>query len=339
MQNKGYDVEIACSKTGDFFSELRDNNHLVMHEIMFKRSPFSLANISAFVHLEKLVKERKYDVIFCHEPVGGAMGRIVGHLNRCKVIYMAHGFHFYKGAPLKMKLFYYVEKFLARWTDVLITINKEDYYSSLSFRAKEKVMTNGIGVDTSKFVFSPDSSYLRRELGLADDDVILLSVGELIKRKNHEVVIRALNCIDNAKLHYVIAGDGELSEYLRKIVVNLKLVNRVHFLGYRKDISKLCSSSDIFIMPSLQEGLSVALMEAMSCGKPVIASLIRGNVDLIDEEKGGLLVHAKSVNEYVHAIKILTVDKKKIARFGSYNRDKVKLFDIEKVKVQISSLI
>lgn len=339
MQAKGYTVKIACSVTGDFFLDLRDKYYLDVHEIKFRRSPFSFSNVFAFSQLNRFVKKENFDVIFCHEPVGGAMGRVVGHLNHCKVIYMAHGFHFYKGAPRKMKLFYYIEKFLARWTDILITINKEDYDCSLSFKAKEKVMTSGIGVDTSKFVSSYNKCYIRRELGLADDDIILLSVGELIKRKNHEVVIRALSDIDDKRIHYVIAGDGELFGYLNKMVTSLRLENNVHFLGYRRDVGNLCSSADIFIMPSLQEGLSVALMEAMSCGMPIIASLIRGNVDLIDDGKGGFLVSAKSVDGFVKAIKRLVTDKDIFSKFGSYNRERVKLYDIGNVKLQINSLI
>ena len=112
MQNKGYKVDCACSVTGDFFGILKNRYGFNMYEIGFKRSPFNLKNVSAFCKLNTLVRENNYDIIFCHEPVGGAMGRLVGCINNRKVIYMAHGFHFYKGAPAKMKLFYFVEKFL-----------------------------------------------------------------------------------------------------------------------------------------------------------------------------------------------------------------------------------
>jgi glycosyltransferase involved in cell wall biosynthesis len=339
MQNKGYIVECACSVTGDFFSILKEKYGFTMHEINFERNPFNLRNISAFKQLNTLVKQEKYDIIFCHEPVGGAMGRIVGHINHCTVVYMAHGFHFYKGAPSKMRLFYLVEKFLARWTDVLITINKEDYHASLGFRAKEKILTNGIGVDTSKFAYNPDNQYIRNELGLTQQDVILLSVGELIVRKNHEPVIRAIKKLNNPHVHFAIAGDGELTEYLCPLIKELNLEKQVHLLGYRTDINKLCNASDIYIMPSLQEGLSVALMEAMSCGKPVIVSKIRGNVDLVDEEKGGYLVGAKDIDGYKEAILKLISSHDNQFAFGEYNMKKVKNFDIKKAIEQIDSII
>lgn len=339
MQEKGYDVDCACSITGDFFNILKCEYGLKMNEIGFKRNPFNLKNLSAFRNLNDLVKNIKYDVIFCHEPVGGAMGRIVGHLNHCKVVYMAHGFHFYNGAPVKMRLFYIVEKFLAKWTDVLITINQEDYRASLHFGAKNKVLTNGIGVDTSKFTYAPNPLYIRNELGLANQDTILLSVGELIVRKNHETIIRAIKLINNPKLHYVLVGDGELESHIRQVIKALNLEKQVHLLGYRRDISNLCNSCDIYVMPSLQEGLSVALMEAMSCGRPVIASRIRGNVDLIDDKKGGYLVDAKDVEGYAEAISRLSIDDSSQKSFGEYNREKVKQFDLKKVISQIDAII
>lgn len=339
MENKGYDIECACSITGDFFNILKDQYGLKMNEICFKRNPFSFSNIKAFKQLNSLVKEKKYNVIFCHEPVGGVMGRIVGHFNKCKVVYMVHGFHFYKGAPSKMKLFYYIEKFLAHWTDLLITINKEDYQTSLKFKAKNKVLTNGIGVDTSKFSYNPNSDYIRKHFGLSSEDVILLSVGELIVRKNHEPVIRAISAIKASNIHYFIAGDGELMVYLDSLINELNLEDQIHLLGYRKDINKLCNSADIFIMPSLQEGLSVALMEAMSCGKPIIASKIRGNVDLIDEGNGGYLISPKDVNGYAKVISKLSSNKNDQMMFGRYNIKKVQNFDIKRVISQIDNLI
>lgn len=339
MQNKGYYVDCACSITGDFFSILRDKYKFNMHEIGFERNPFRIKNIFAFSKLDALVKKTKYDVIFCHEPVGGAMGRLVGHLNHCKVVYMAHGFHFYKGAPSKMKLYYWVERFLARWTDVLITINKEDYEASLKFKAKMNLLTNGIGVDTSKFICSPDRTYIRNELGLGNDECILLAVGELIERKNHETIIKAVLKINNPHVHLVIAGDGELKKYLVELIKNLNLESQIHLLGYRRDISKICNSADIFVMPSFQEGLSVALMEAMSCGKPVICSNIRGNVDLIDEGKGGYLVGTKDVDGYAKAILSLVKNVKLQKLLGLYNQEKVKQFDIKEVITQIDKII
>ena len=337
FEQKGYIVECASSVTGSYFKNLEQLG-IVMHEIPFCRSPYKLQNLNAFHMLKQLIKEQQFHIIFCHEPVGGAMGRLAGHACGCKVIYMAHGFHFYKGAPAKAGIYYTVEKVLSKYTDCLITINQEDYEASLKFHAKRCVLLNGIGVDTSRFVYHPDPTYLRQELHLPDDNMILLSVGELIARKNHETVIRSLALLQNQAVQYVIAGEGELDQYLRNLVQELGVSEQVHFLGYRTDINQLCNASDIFVMPSFQEGLSVALMEAMSCGLPVIASRIRGNVDLIEYGKGGLLVEPDQPTEYADAIRNLLQNPAEQESFGSFNRETVKQYDIQCVREQLQKV-
>jgi glycosyltransferase involved in cell wall biosynthesis len=335
LLKKGCYVECACSRTGNFIDELRESTGVIVNEIGFERSPYTPKNIRAFKHLNKIVKQKAFDTIICHEPVGGVMGRIVGHLNHCKVIYMAHGFHFYKGAPRVSKLYYYVEKALAHWTDILVTINKEDYEASLKFKSKHKFLLPGIGIDIHKFEYAPNKRYIREAFNLTNDDYVCLSVGELIPRKNHEVVIRAIAQLDNKHIHYFIAGDGELQLYLSELSEKLGVKEQIHFLGYRKDINKLCNSADIYILPSLQEGLSVALMEAMATCKVIIASRIRGNVDLIDEDKGGVLVAAKDVEEYARAISYVITNKNLWDEIGKHNIEKVKNFSIESVQEQM----
>ena len=338
LLSKGYDVECACSRTGNFIDELKETTGVVVHEVGFERSPYSPKNISAFKKLNRIVKEKKIDTVFCHEPVGGAMGRVVGHLNHCKVIYMAHGFHFYKGAPRTSLIYYNVEKLLAHWTDVLVTINQEDYEASLRFSSSNKVKIPGIGIDINKFEFSPNSVYIREQFNLNSEDVVCLSVGELIPRKNHEVVIRAIAKLDNAHIHYFIAGDGELKDYLFDLINELDVSNQIHLLGYRKDINKLCNAADVFIMPSLQEGLSVALMEAMATGKVIVASKIRGNVDLIDENKGGILVPPRDVTEFASSLKNIINNKNKWKEYSKYNMNKVKQFSIDSVRAYMDEI-
>lgn len=339
MQRIGFSVDCACSETGYFFKNLEQKYSYNMHEIAFERSPYNPKNIKAYTKLKKLVQDNKYDTIFCHEPIGGVMGRLVGHKYGCKVIYIAHGFHFYNGAPkLNWILYYTAERFLSRFTDVLVTINKEDYESSLKFKAKKNIQINGVGVNTSIFKSNHDPSYIREELNLDDDDVIFLSVGELIERKNHIAIIEAIKIVDNPKLHYVIAGDGALKQMLQERIDELSLSNQVYLLGYRHDISKLCNSADVFVLPSVQEGLSVALMEAMACAKPIIASRIRGNTDLINPGVGGFLVDTSDVSGYAIAIKQIIEDFDSAQKMGTYNAKKVKEYDLEYIKGQMIAI-
>ncbi len=340
MEKRGYYVECASSITGEFYQNLVEQYNIKMNEVPFERSPYNIKNIKAYKMLCQLIKKKKIDTIFCHEPVGGAIGRLAGYKCKCKIIYMAHGFHFFKGAPKSRIIYYEVEKFLSYYTDVLITINQEDYVAALKFKEKKCYKINGIGVDTTKFC-KDDSfqNYLNNEFNLSNNVIKLLSVGELIPRKNHEVIIRALAKLKNPRVFYFIAGDGELKKDLENLIESLNLEKNVFLLGYRTDIRQLCNSSDIFVMPSIHEGLSVALMEAMGCGKAIIASKIRGNVDLIDQDKGGYLCDTYNIDMYVTAIRKLVLSADKRKQFGEYNQNFVKQFDVIKVKKQLMKIL
>ncbi len=269
-------------------------------DIPFERNPIKPGNIKAYRMLKKIINEGKYDIIHCHTPVGAMLARLAAQDDRkkgTKVIYTAHGFHFYKGAPLVNWLTYYpVEKWLAPKTDVLITINKEDYE-----RAKKKLHAGqieyipGVGIDTKRFSSRIGNRQEKRaELGLKGSDFVLLSVGELIPRKNHTVVLDALSDIKSKNqldsIQYLICGRGELDKKLKEKALKLNIADHVKFLGYRKDVNEICTISDLFVFPSIQEGLPVALMEAMSSGLPVICSDIRGNTDLVESGLNGEVI-------------------------------------------------
>lgn len=338
FESNNIDVECACSRTGRYFDDIESLHHFRLHEIDFCRSPYAvIKNYKAYKQLSSLVRKNSYDMIFCHEPVGGIMGRIVGHKCHKFVIYMAHGFHFYKGAPFINKVLYYnIEKFFSRYTDFLITINKEDYFSACRLHAKKVFFFHGIGVDTSLFKRDKQDK-IREELGLPSSSVILLSIGELISRKNHEVVIRALR-YTNENIHFCIAGDGLLKDRLIQLAQELGVSARLHLLGYRRDVNALCNSADIFILPSKQEGLSVALLEAMACAKPVIVSGIRGNVDLIDED-GGIVVLEEKPEAYADAINLMISDPVRMQELGIFNMRQVGSYDVKAVMAEMNRMM
>lgn len=282
LVKEGWTVDVAASNDYDSKAECQIPNCSTYYDIPFERNPLHKKNIEAYHQLKEIINTGNYDVIHCNTPVGGIIARLAARDARkkgTKVIYMAHGFHFYKGAPLKNWLLYYpAEKFCSRMTDVLMTINKEDYtFSCKRMHAIKNEYVPGIGIDLNKFSGQKAD---RKETGRK----IILSVGELIERKNHEAVIRAIHELKDMDIEYRICGDGELKEYLQNLSWKLGLEGRVKFLGYRKDIPEQLSEADLFILPSFQEGLPVALMEAMASRTMVIASDIRGNTDLLPKE-------------------------------------------------------
>ena len=320
----GYEVQVACNF--DDRSSLSDEKVLMLkdrltsmgvrfHNIPFERQPLKAENLKAYRQLKALIDTEKFELIHCHTPVGGIITRLASissrKKNETKVIYTAHGFHFYKGAPLINWLIYFTaEKLCSYFTDVLITINKEDYNNALSrFGAKKVCYVPGVGVDTDFFYENAGKrDELISEISADEDSIILLGVGELSDRKNHAVSIKVLSQIKNRKVHLVIAGTGEKKDEFLSLAKELGVGDRVHLLGFRTDIPSLLKSADIFIFPSVQEGLPVALMEAMSSGLPAVCSEIRGNTDLVDDTCG-ILCNPTDVNAFKMAVEKLIDDE------------------------------
>lgn len=309
------------------------------YDIPFERNPFKVGNITAYKKLKKIIDTGHYDIIHCHTPVGAALARLAAREVRrkgTKVIYTAHGFHFYKGAPLiNWLIFYPTERWLAHDTDVLITINREDYQRAQNFKARKVVYVPGVGIDLKKFhVDITDKSAKRKELGLATDDFILLSVGELILRKNHQVVLKALGCLQKqgnlGNIQYVICGQGTKMDELKELAKSLGIAEHVHFLGYRHDIPDICNASDVFMFMSLQEGLPVALMEAMACGLPAICTSIRGNTDLIENGITGFLAD-NTPEATAEAIKKIKSDSTLRDNLAAHALERVKRFDLTQI--------
>ncbi len=306
------------------------------------RSPYSRKNITAYKQLVKLIKEEGIEYIHCNTPVGGLLGRLAG--KKCKVkkvIYQAHGFHFYKGAPLKNWLIYYpIERWLAHHTDAIITINREDFElakNKMKLRKGGKVYyVPGVGIDLSQYELPENTRELKRkELGLKDSDVALISAGELNTNKNNRVIIEALANLENRNIHYFLCGVGPCEEDLKELAQSKGITERVHFLGYRTDIKELFRAADVFVMPSLREGLSRSIMEAMASGLPCIVSKIRGNVDLVEEGEGGYLCECNS--DYAKAIKYELDYNTRIAQ-GEANLKKIKDFRIDSVIEQLETI-
>ena len=306
LQEMGYKVDVACNfKNESTFSEesakqlkkeLIEQGVRCFH-VDFSRSPVQIGkHVQCYRTVKRLMIENQYLFCHCHSPIGGAIARIAGHATKTKIIYTAHGFHFYKGASvLNWAIYYPIELLLSYWTNCLITINKEDYYrAKYKFHAKKTVYIPGVGIDSKRFQnLGISREQKRQELGLSKEDIFILSVGELNKNKNHEVVVRALAGLKGQNIVYMIAGEGNQKEHLKTLAeengVSLRL------LGFREDICSLLEAADVFAFPSKREGLSVSVMEAMFMKKPVIASKIRGNTDLIKDGENGLLVHPNTV--------------------------------------------
>lgn len=307
------------------------NQHIYRNIFGFKDIYVGYKNLCRF-----LESHPDIEIIHCNTPIGGVLGRICGKKYNKKVIYTAHGFHFFKGAPLANRtIFKWIEKYMAHYSDAIITINQEDYNAAQSFHLKRggKVFyVPGVGVDTKLYdSIVVDKNQKKQEIGLPVSSKIGIIVGDLNDNKNVETIIKALPATPK-EFHIIICGFGPNELSLKELAANLKVSERTHFLGFRKDVKELYAISDMFLFASKREGLPRSTMEAMCMELPCIVSKIRGNVDLIDEGLGGFLCTPLDYNAYAQAINKVLSDEKSAKQFGKYNKTKVEQFSIDVVR-------
>lgn len=294
-------------------------------------------NWSAYQNLCRYLKENpQIEVIHCNTPIGGVVGRLAGKKYNKKVIYTAHGFHFFKGAPLfNLTILKWIEKWLAHYTDVLITMNQEDYEASQKFRLRKDgqvFYVPGVGIDTSSYSDGCNREIVRENLGLKKTDFVCICMGDIVERKNYRTAVESIQLINNPNVHYLICGVGPERRKLELLATKLNIQNQIHFLGYRKDMKDLLFASDCFLFSSLQEGLPRSTMEAMAVGLPCVVSDIRGNRDLIDSEKGGYLVNATDARGYADAVRKIQEDISLRTSMSEHNKEKIKDFDIKRIQ-------
>lgn len=314
------------------------------YSISIQRSPFSLKNIKAYKEVKQLLKDNNYDILHCHTPMGGVIGRLAAYRlwrkDKIKIIYTAHGFHFYKGASLFNWMFYYpIEKMLSKYTDILVTINNEDYERTKNWTKTYKI--SGVGVDLSRFhsITINEKEKLRKQLGFSNQDFIITNVAELNKNKNQIMLIKNLLILEKRipSLKILLIGKETLPN-VRKFVENNQLFDTVKFLGYRNDVDTLTMISDIAFSASLREGLPVNIIEAMACGIPVVASYNRGHSSLIENGKNGFLFNPKSNEEMVKAIINLYNNPQKRLEMGAQNIESAKEYDVSKIINNMASI-
>lgn len=291
--NEGHDVNIACS-TQQQLDSFYEKNNVLTYDVSFDRNPISKKNYLAYKKFKRLLKKENFDIIHTHTPIASMIVRFACRKKNIKVFYTAHGFHFYKGAPFLNWLVYFpIEFWLSRYTDKLITINREDYQlAERYFKRSSNYFCHGVGIDLKEFddtVFF-DVKEKKESLDISMNSKVFLSIGELNSNKNHSLVIESLSKFKDYDFVYLICGVGNKQNYLEKIIKENGLEKKVRLLGYRTDISELTKITDFFFFLSFREGLPVSVMEALAAGIPVIASKIRGNVDLLSGGNVGTLI-------------------------------------------------
>ena len=315
-------------------------------DVPFNRSPKSPDNLKAMKILRKIIDEGNYDVIHCNTPMGGVVTRLTAkkaRKNGARVIYTAHGFHFYDGAPKKNWMVYYpIEKFFSRKTETLITINKEDYaLAKRKFHCRVEHI-HGVGVDEKRYfpVDNDEKLRLRKEMGYGSDQKLLLCVGELLPNKNQKMAIYAMQKI--VKQYYdailFIAGNGPEKENLENEIKLCGLENNVKMLGYCTHLQDYQHICDVLVSCSYREGLPLNIVESMLSGNPVVASINRGHKELIQDGQNGYLVKPDDADLMADKVLELLADINKAEQFSKNAYDFAMDYCFTSVKKELEEI-
>ncbi|MCM3453726.1 glycosyltransferase family 4 protein [Heyndrickxia oleronia] len=339
---KDQGIEVHVASNGDANIPFVDKKY----NIPIERSPFKKANLKALNSFKEIINCNDYHMIHCHTPMGSVLTRLAARKaqkNGTKVIYTAHGFHFYNGAPLLNWLMYYpVERWLSKYTDCLITINNEDFQTSNRLHSKALELVNGIGVDLNKFVpQTVKSKYeLRKKYNFNEGDFILIFVGELNYNKHQDLLINVMYLLSKkySNIKLLLVGDGDYFGNYKEQVNKLHLQEFVLFLGYRNDIRDLLLLSDVSVSSSRREGLPVNVMEAMATGLPLVATNCRGNRDLVMNEKNGFLIGINDIDGFSIAIEKLYQSQTLRETFGINSLEHIHKYSLETIKKKMQKI-
>lgn len=340
LSESGHTVDVAFNIEQEVNQEIESLNCKI-HQVNFSRFPLKNNYRHLIRKVKNIVSTEKYDIVHTHTPIASAIVRIAcRNLKNVKVVYTAHGFHFYKGAPLINWLTYYpIEKVLSRYTELIITINKEDYkIASEKFHSNQVKYIHGIGFNY--YSFSNNKCFDGKNiLGIPNNSYVITSVGELNTNKNHKVIIKAISRLNNSNIHYLIVGSGPLENELINLINRLGLQDNIHLLGYRKDISDILSCSDAFAFPSLREGLGISALEAMAAGLPILTSNVHGIKDYSLNGLTGFNYNPTDIEGFSEGINILMNMKEKESELLAETNKKIAhKYDLEIVLNEMNKI-
>ena len=297
-------------------------------------------DIKAIINVKKILKNIHPNIVYCHSSKAGAIGRIALLLNRkIKVIYNAHGWYFNAEIPkVKKKIFAFIERMLAKKTNIIINISESELESALNYKIakKEKMLIIKNCIDFEKYKIDLKQARIisRKQYNIEDNEILIGTVGRIAKQKNPLLMYRAFKKINekypNTKLIYV--GDGNLKEELLKNVQNDNLTDKVIITGWVEKTQNVIPAIDIAVLPSKWEGFGLVLIEYMLCDKAIVASATGGILDIIKDDENGLLFKNDDENSLYEKIELL-IEKEEIGRkMIENNKSYRNIYEIEKLE-------
>lgn len=346
LKENGYEIHVAARNNLGEKNGLRLDFADKVFDVPFERSPFSVKNVIAYKKLKKIINSENYNLISCNTPVGGLLTRIAALGKRkhgTKVFYTAHGFHFYKGAPLKNWLLYYpVEWLCSLFTDVIVTINEEDYYFAQKKFPCKVTRIHGVGVDPIRYrpAEKEEKNAIRKELGFEENEKIILCVGELLPNKNQAMLIDSMKLVirESPETKVVFAGNGPEKERLEKKAKENGLEKNVVFLGYCTTLEVYQKAADISVSCSIREGLGLNLIEAMFSGNPIVATSNRGHDELVNLGQNGFLVKVGEKEKLAEKILYFINNPEESAKMGLKGMEIAEKYSLPEVKKELEKI-
>lgn len=349
LQSMGYEVHCAANAHhpgANNVIEYLETRGVIYHQVDFSSNkPISRMTLSSFRQLMEIAKTHEFALVHCHTPISGVITRVVFRSRRklgTKVLYTTHGFYFHSQSSKKSWMLYYpVEDLCSRWTDTMITINKEDYGNALKMHCADVRYVPGVGVDIDKFHNTViNRNEYRRKLGLSPDEFVILSVGEISARKNQRVVVEALGKLSLKKAVFIICGNCISGDQIKEELscLSKRLNVDIRFMGRRNDIPQICKCADVGVLPSTREGLGLAGIEMIAAGLPLIGSNVHGIPDYLKNGINGLLCSPFDSSQWADAILKLKTNAELYAKISINGYRTVSNFSLVEAHSRMSDI-
>lgn len=344
LQEMGYEVHYASNFRNpvyEFDEQMLIDRGIKLHHIDIQKSPLKMrANYKAYKQLRRIVKKEQVDLVHCHNPIGAVVARWAAFRSSMHpfVIYTAHGFHFFSGAPkINWFLYYSVERFMARFTNAIVTINQEDYHRASRFHLRQPSLVEqipGVGVDLQRFACRNEKN-MEARCGVPEAAFHIVTAAELNVNKNQRVIIEAIHRLPYTDIYYSICGKGAKQEELQQLIKKYQMQDRIRLLGYRNDMEEILQGADCFAFPSQREGLGIAAIEALACGVPLVASKNRGTSEYVKEGVNGIFCDANDADSFAKAIEKLYLDSSYRQQLAGQCRATAQAFGKEKTMAKM----
>ncbi len=335
LQAQGFEV-LVCASADSVAQAYKEIGCEIVAVDEMRRSINPFLDSKAFYKLWQLCRHREIDIVHTHTSKGGFLGRAAGRFAHVPiVIHTVHGFAFHEGSsPLSIRAFAAIERLAARWCDKITTVSEfhRRWAIQLGIVPPDKICTVHNGISTDRLIPNRRRADVRQDFGLEEDSFLIATVGRLAPQKGLEYLLQATGAVrtEVPKVKLVIAGDGPSGASLRELTRRLGLDNVVMFTGFSSDVGTLLHACDVLVSPTLREGMSVSILEAMALGKPVITTNISSNKELITDGLSGMLVPPRDENMLARKIINLATDEDLQKKFGLAAAERFQLYFSEK---------